>query len=218
MAEQQLETLYECRNTLAGKWGSLMRVTALISLFVFTFYMVLLNFVDLKVLPLRVHLVWHVAHKPGMWPLVLVAGLLTSLFAAAVMLATLALNVRLRRILIHPDRVRVRVGRSKWDIPFTCITSVETVSFASWPGLGSFWRDLKRQIQMVLLTPRIGHTGYGQTLLPRATWVLLNVQGRRWWRGYFVDVDNPEQFLAVINEALARHRTAQAAAATGSAR
>lgn len=217
MAEPKLETLYERRNTLVGKWSSLMRVAAFAFVAIYAFMMLLLNFVDLKVLPLRVHLVRHLPRKPEDWWLLLAVSILTGLVVAAFAVSALAFSVRASRILIHSDRLRVSIGPFKWDLPFSCITAVETVSFVPWPRLGNFWNDLKRQIQMVLLTPRYAHTGYGQTLLPQATWVLLKVQGRRWFRGYFIDVDNPERFLSVLNEALARYRATQATAGAAAA-
>jgi len=52
----------------------------------------------------------------------------------------------------------------------------------------------------------------GQTLKRRATLVAVKVSGRGWWRGYHFDVDNPDEFSTVLEQALAGYRAAQAQA------
>ena len=122
----------------------------------------------------------------------------------------LALAVRAHRFLVYSDRLQVRLGRFHWDIPFQNITGVERITFVPFPRFGSFWTDLRLQIQTVLLTPRHKHVGLGQTLKPRATLVLVKASGRRWWRGYLFDVDDPDEFLRTLEQALAGYRAVEA--------
>ena len=205
------DKLYETRNVLRGKWPALARLGAWSSVFIFAFMMLLTNFVRIQVYP---HTRWfiqpHVPIDPRGWWVALGASLSTGLFLGLFLVLVIALNVRAQRYLVYGDRVQVRLGRFHWDIPFKDITAVERISFVPFPRFGSFWTDLKEQIQTDLLTPRYKRVGAGQALKPRATLVLVKVSGRGWWRGYLFDVDNPDEFLRTLEQALARYRSAEA--------
>lgn len=205
------DKLYETRNVLRGKWGALARLGAWSFVFIFAFMMFLTNFVRFQFYP---HTRWFIQPHPPLnprgWWVALAASLSTGLFLGLFLVLVIALNVRARSYLVYGDRVQVRLGRFHWDIPFKDITAVERISFLPFPRFGSFWPDLKEQIQTDLLTPRYKRVGAGQTLKPRATLVLVKVSGRGWWRGYLFDVDNPDEFFTVLEQALASYRAAEA--------
>jgi len=205
------DKLYETRNVLRDKWHALARLGAWSFVFIFAFMMFLTNFVRIQVYP---HTRWfiqpHVPINPRAWWVALGASVFTGLFVGLLLILGIALNVRAQTYLVYGDRVQARLGRFHWDIPFKDITGVERITFLPFPRFGSFWPDLKLQIQTVLLTPRYKHVGLGQTLKRRTTLVVVKVTGRRWWRGYFFDVDNPDEFLRTLEPALARYRAAEA--------
>jgi hypothetical protein len=205
------DKLYETRNVLRGKWQALTRLGAWSLVFVFGFMMLLVNFVRFQLHP---RTQWFIEPRVPLhsrvWWVGLGASFFTGLFVSLIMVLTVALFVRAHTFLVYDDRLRVRLGRFHWDIPFHDITGVERITFVPFPCFGSFWPDLKLQIQTVLLTPRYKQVGLGQTLKPRATLVLVKVRGRRWWRGYLFDVDNPDEFLRTLEPALARYRAAEA--------
>lgn len=205
------DKLYETRNVLKGKWHALARMGAWSLVFVFGFMMLLVNFVRFQLHPRTQWLIEpRVPLNSRVWWVGLGASFFTGLFVSLIMVLTVALFVRAQTFLVYDDRLRVRLGRFHWDIPFQNITGVERITFVPFPRFGSFWTDLKLQIQTVLLTPRHKHVGLGQTLKPRAALVLVKVSGRGWWRGYFFDVDNPDEFLTVLDQALARYRAVEA--------
>jgi hypothetical protein len=205
------EKLYETRNVLRGKWGAVVRLGAWSVVFIYGFMMFLTNFVRFQVYP---HTRWfiqpQVPANPRTWWVALGASLFTGLFVGLLIIVGIALNIRAQTYLVYGDRLQVRLGRFHWDIPFKDITAVERISFVPFLRLGAFWTDLKEQIQTDLLTPRYKRVGAGQALKPRATLVLVKVSGRRWWRGYLFDVDNPDEFLQALEQALARYRSAEA--------
>ena len=211
------DEMYETRNVLKGKWHALARLGAWSFVFVFGFMMLMVNFVRFRLHP---HTQWfiqpHVPINPHAWWVALGSSAFTGLFVGLLLVLVIALNVRAQRFLVYDDRLRVRLGRFHWDIPFKDITGVERITFVPFPRFGSFWTDLRLQIQTVLLTPRHKHVGLGQTLKPRATLLLVKASGRRWWRGYFFDVDNPDEFLRTLEQALARYRSAEAQPPSGS--
>jgi hypothetical protein len=205
------DKLYETRNVLKGKWQALARLGAWSLVFVFGFMMLMVNFVRFRLHP---HTQWfiepRVALNSRVWWVGLGASIFTGLFVGLGLVFILALAVRAHTFLVYSDRLQVRLGRLHWDIPFQNITGVERITFLPFPCLASFWPDLRLQIQTVLLTPRHKHVGLGQTLKPRATLVLVKVSGRRWWRGYYFDVDKPDELLQALDQALARYRSAEA--------
>jgi hypothetical protein len=205
------DKLYETRNVLRGKWHALARLGAWSLVFVFGFMMLLVNFVRFRLHP---HTQWliepRVSLNSRVWWVGLGASFFTGLFVSLIMVLTVALFVRAHTFLVYDDRLRVRLGRFHWDIPFKDITGVERITFVPFPRFGSFWTDLRLQIQTVLLTPRHKHVGLGQTLKPRATLVLVKASGRRWWRGYFFDVDKPDELLQALDQALAGYRALEA--------
>jgi hypothetical protein len=211
------DEMYETRNVLRGKWHALARLGAWSFVFVFGFMMLMVNFVRFRLHP---HTQWfiqpHVPINSHAWWVALGSSAFTGLFVGLLLVLVIALNVRAQRFLVYDDRLRVRLGRFHWDIPFKDITGVERITFVPFPRFGSFWTDLRLQIQTVLLTPRHKHVGLGQTLKPRATLVLVKVSGRRWWRGYHFDVDDPDEFLRTLEQALARYRSAEAQPPSGS--
>ena len=205
------DKLYETRNVLRGKWHALARLGAWSFVFIFAFMMLLVNFVRFQVYPRTQWFIQpHVPINPHAWWVALGASFFTGLFVSLIMILTVALFVRAHTFLVYSDRLQVRLGRFHWDIPFKDITGVERITFLPFPGFGSFWMDLKLQIQTVLLTPRHKHAGAGQTLKPRATLVLVKASGRRWWRGYLFDVDDPDEFLRTLEQALAGYRAVEA--------
>jgi len=204
------ETPTIVRNALRDKWPMLARVGAWMFIFVFAFMMLLINFVEPRGIPLHWRIAPLIPKSPAKWWAGLGASFGTALFVSEWLVLMMALFVRAYSFLVYSDRLQVRMGPFKWNLPFKDITAVESVSFVPWPRLGSFWQDLRLQIQTTLLTPRYQHLGLGQSLRPRATLVRVKVRGRRWWRGYFLDVDNPDQFLATLNQALGRYRAAEA--------
>jgi hypothetical protein len=213
-SEPAPDELYETRGTLKGKWPMLARPATWIGLFIFAFMWLMVNFIE----PLpHWHIRPHAPRKPADWWLGLVVSLGTGLFVAAVFIVAFVLGIRAHAFRISSDRLRVHAGWHNWDLLFQDIIAVERVSFAPWPHLSTFWQDLKRETETELLTPRYQHVGLGQTLTPGATYVLVKVSGRRWWRGYFLDVDNPDEFLEALNQALARFQASRAQAQQHSA-
>jgi hypothetical protein len=205
------DKLYETRNVLRDKWHALARLGVWGFVFVFAFMMLLVNFVRFQLHP---HTQWFIEPRVPLnsrvWWVGLGASFFTGLFVSLIMVLTVALFVRAHTFLVYDDRLRVCLGRFHWDISFEDITGVERITFVPFPRPGSFWPDLKQQIQTVLLTPRYKQVGLGQTLKPRATLVLVKVSGRRWWRGYLFDVDKPDELLQALDEALARYRAVEA--------
>jgi hypothetical protein len=205
------DKLYETRNVLKGKWHALARLGAWSFVFIFGFMMLLMNFVRFQLHP---HTQWFIQPRvplnPRGWWVALGASIVTGLLVGLGVVFMLALAVHAHTFLVYGDRVQVRLGRFHWDIPFKDITAVERITFVPFPRFGSFWTDLKLQIQTVLLTPRYKQVGLGQTLKPRATLVLVKASGRRWWRGYLFDVDKPDELLQALDQALTRYRSAEA--------
>jgi class 3 adenylate cyclase len=106
---------------------------------------------------------------------------------------------------VYPDRIRIRSKRRLLEIPFADITTVQVISYRHRPTPAVFWNKIKLNFD-----PRYPKYGMGQALgvlTGTRRYIRLDCRSAQFWRkGYCLDIDDPQSFLATLNRALERYR------------
>jgi hypothetical protein len=104
--------------------------------------------------------------------------------------------------LVYPDRVRLRSARRTIDIHFDQITKIEVISYRNWPTPRVIWLKLKRSFN-----PWYPKFGMGQAGVLSGVREIIRIDCATGWRkGYSLDVEDPQVFLATLNRSLERYR------------
>jgi hypothetical protein len=202
-AAPPLDARYEVRNSLSGKWPAILRRAVWMALFIYGFMMIGVHYVHLRLVPtFRVSIEPNLLRHPDDFWKIIGLALLMAGFVGALITLTLALGVRSSSVAVCGDRLRLACGWSRRVVMFRDIVGVEKISASSWPRRGSFWSDLKRQAQYLGTTHWVQH-GMSQFFHSEATLVLVKVAGRKWVRGYLIDVDDPQRLVDALDAAIA---------------
>ena len=194
---------YEARNSLTGKWPSIVRRAVWMFLFIYAFMMVLLNFVQIRVGPaLHVTFTRTVLRRPDDFWLFLGLSLMVGAVVGLMLTAGMALNVCVSYVAVHANRLQLKQGIARHDVMFRDILGVELVHISSWPRRGHFWSDIKSQFQYLFGTMHWMQHGLSQFFHSQATLVLVKVAGRKWVKGYLLDVDDPARLLTELDAAI----------------
>jgi len=111
--------------------------------------------------------------------------------------------------MVYPDRVRIVSKRRTIDIPFDRIKEVRSVPYKHMYMFGpiTMWRKLS-----VNCNPMYQGFGLGQSGILHGVRHVLRIESPHGWRrGYTLNMENPEAFLATLNRALDRYRTVRGA-------
>lgn len=194
---------YESRNSLTGKWPAVLRRAAWMMLLIYAMVMIGVNFVHLHLGPtISFSIQRFVYRHPSDYARIIGVALAMGAFAAAIVIAALAASVRLSYVGVFRDRLRFApAGWGCRDVMFRDVVGVELVTFSSWPRRGSFWADLERQFQYLGTIHWTQH-GMSQFFNDEARLVLVKVAGRKWLRGYLLDVDDPDRLMSEIHAAV----------------
>jgi hypothetical protein len=202
-AAPPLDARYQVRNSLSGKWPAILRRALWMGLFIYAFMMIGVHYIHLRLLPtIRMTLEPNLLRRPDDFWKIMALALFMGTIVGAFVAVSLALGVRSSSVAVCGDRLRMAFGWSRRVVMFRDIVGVERISVSSWPRRGSFWSDLKRQAQYVGTTHWVQH-GLSQFFQSEASLVLVKVAGRKWVRGYLLDVDDPQALVDALDAAIA---------------
>jgi len=202
-AAPPLAPRYEARNSLTGKWSPIARRAVWMFLFIYAFVMIGLHYVHVRLVPtIKFTLEPNLMRRPDDFWMILGVALLTGTFVGLLMTAAMAMGVTVSYVAVHPDRLQIKSGIARRDVMFRDILGVELIHVSSWPRRGHIWSDIKSQFQYLFGTMHWMQHGLSQFFRSQATLVLVKVAGRRWVRGYLLDVDDPARLLAALDDAI----------------
>jgi len=198
--------LYEQANHMTGKWTAATRVGLLLAAFI-ALLMVTMFLINPVVLP-RIQAA--PAHPRGGWSVAIAVSLGLGVALGMFLIAMLGILVRISRFEIFEDHLRISCGMLSRQVCFKDIQGIETRSVQAplWPRYGSFWRDLMEQMQVQIFTPHYMQIGHGQFLEKSAELILIKTDGKGWWKGYMLEVDNPGVFKDKLADAMTKYREA----------
>jgi len=130
------------------------------------------------------------------------------LFAAASVALVIIFFIKRWSFVVYPDKIRVKSKRRSIDIPFDSIEAVELISHqvTLWTYPAAAWREVK-----IALDPHFHKLGEAAayTFIGLRQMVKVTCSGMGSWKGYYLDMDNPERFFKTLNLSLERYRTQQ---------